>query len=180
MKRFSVRDVAFYRQYDSGLGSCQLCVLIVFLTRFKHFYLLSVMHHLQVLRHTGASLQLEVDCQGTLVSFQSFYLKLDSLTCLFFPLSSDLDVQWGEKKTLKGIIGIIWSLLQVFKMVLCLVAQLCLALHDPMDCSPPDSSVHGILQTRILEWVAISSSRGSSQPRDQTQVSHIAGGLFTI
>ena len=41
-------------------------------------------------------------------------------------------------------------------------------------------TVHGILQARILEWVAIPSSRGSSQPRDQTQVSHIAGGFFTI
>ena len=48
-----------------------------------------------------------------------------------------------------------------------------------MDCSPPGSSVHGILQARILEWVAISFSRGSSRPRDQTQVSYIAGGLFT-
>ena len=48
------------------------------------------------------------------------------------------------------------------------------------DCSPPDSSVHGILQARILEWVAISSSRGSFQPRDRTQVSHIAGRFFTI
>ena len=47
-------------------------------------------------------------------------------------------------------------------------------LCDPMDCSPPGSSVHGILQARILEWVAISFSRGSSRPRDQTQVSHIA------
>ena len=45
--------------------------------------------------------------------------------------------------------------------------------------SPPGSSVHGILQARILEWVAISFSRGSSQPRDQTWVSHMAGRLFT-
>ena len=45
---------------------------------------------------------------------------------------------------------------------------------------PPDSSVHGILQARILEWVAIPFSRGSSQPRDRTQVSHIAGRFFTI
>ena len=52
--------------------------------------------------------------------------------------------------------------------------------YDPMDCSPPGLSVHGILQARILEWVAIPSSRGSSQPRDWTQVSHIAGGFFTI
>jgi len=47
-----------------------------------------------------------------------------------------------------------------------------------MDCSPPDSSVHGILQARILEWVAMPFSRVSSQPRDRTQVSHIAGGFF--
>ena len=44
--------------------------------------------------------------------------------------------------------------------------QLCLTLCDPMDCSPPGSSVHGILQARIQEWVAIYSSRRSSQPRD--------------
>ena len=49
-----------------------------------------------------------------------------------------------------------------------------------MDCSPPSSSVHGILQARILEWVAISFSRGSSQPRDRTQVSHIAGRCFNL
>ena len=49
-----------------------------------------------------------------------------------------------------------------------------------MGCSPPGSSVHGILQARILEWVAISFSRGSSQPRDRTQVSHTAGRLFTV
>ena len=51
----------------------------------------------------------------------------------------------------------------------------CPTLCDPMDCSPPGSSVHGILQARILEWVAISFSRGSSQPRDRTWVSCIAG-----
>ena len=55
-----------------------------------------------------------------------------------------------------------------FQFKLVLVAQLCLILSDPLDCSPPDSSVHGILQARILEWVAISFSRGSSQSRDQT------------
>ena len=49
-----------------------------------------------------------------------------------------------------------------------------------MDYSLPGSSVHEILQARILEWVAISFSRGSSQPRDWTQISQIAGGLFII
>ena len=55
------------------------------------------------------------------------------------------------------------------------VAQSCPTLCDPMDCSPPGSSVHGILQARILEWVAISFSRGSSWSRDRTQVSRITG-----
>ena len=54
------------------------------------------------------------------------------------------------------------------------VAQLCLTLCDSMDCT-----VRGTLQARILEWVAYPFSRGSSQPRDWTQVSHIAGSFFT-
>ena len=65
---------------------------------------------------------------------------------------------------------------------MCLVTQLCPTLYDPMDCSPPGSSVHGILQARILEWVAIPLSRGSSSPRDQTQVSCVScieGRFFT-
>ena len=61
----------------------------------------------------------------------------------------------------------------------CLVAQLCPTLWDPMDCSLPGSAVHGILQARILEWAAISFSRESYQPRNQTQVSHTAGRFFT-
>ena len=55
-----------------------------------------------------------------------------------------------------------------------------LTLCDPMDCSLPGSSIHGILQARRLEWVAISFSRGSSWPRDRTWVSRIAGRHFTV
>ena len=62
----------------------------------------------------------------------------------------------------------------------CVCAQSCLTLWVPMDCSPPGSSVHGIFQARILEWVAFSFSRGLFWPRDWTQVSHIAGRPFTI
>ena len=65
-------------------------------------------------------------------------------------------------------------------LLVVLVVQLCLTLRDPMDCSPPGSSVHGILQARILQWVAFPFSRASSRPRDQTQVSCIAGRFFTI
>ena len=61
-----------------------------------------------------------------------------------------------------------------------LVAQSCLTLCNPMDCSPrPQAPLSvGILQARILQWVAMPSSRGSSWPRDRTQVSRIAGGFF--
>ena len=99
----------------------------------------------------------------------------------------------GKKHSIQalcnGLCQIIASLYQKFVSVtffetfhiICvcvLVAQSCPTLCDPMDCSPPGSSVHRIFQTRILEWVAISFSRRSSQPRDQTQVSYIAGGFF--
>ena len=60
------------------------------------------------------------------------------------------------------------------------VTQSCLTLCDPMDCSLPGSSVNGILEARMLEWVAISFSRGSSWPRDWTQVSRIVGRRFTV
>ena len=60
----------------------------------------------------------------------------------------------------------------------CVCAQLCPTLRELMDCSPPGSSVPGIFLSRILEWVAISSSRESSQPRDGTCISALAGGSF--
>ena len=60
------------------------------------------------------------------------------------------------------------------------VTQSCLTLCDPMDYSLQGSSDHGIFQARVLEWVAISFSRGSSRARDRTRVSHIAGRRFTI
>ena len=61
-----------------------------------------------------------------------------------------------------------------------LVAKSCLTLCNPMDYIPLGSSVHDISQARVLEWVAISSCRGSSQLRDGIQVSRIAGGFFTV
>ena len=61
-----------------------------------------------------------------------------------------------------------------------LVAQSCLTLCDPMDCSPPGSPVHGILQAGRQEWVATPFSRKYSPPRDQTQVSSTAGRFFII
>ena len=74
-----------------------------------------------------------------------------------------------------------WEALYPLCVCVCVwVAQSCPILCDPMDYSPPSSSVHGILQAGILEWVAILFSRESSWPRDQTHVSHFAGRFFTF
>ena len=74
-------------------------------------------------------------------------------------------------------------LLPIFLQVFAKLLQSCPTLCDPMDCSPPGSSAHGVIQARILKWVAMPSSRGSSWPRDQTRVSYglpaLAGGFFT-
>ena len=60
------------------------------------------------------------------------------------------------------------------------VAQSCPTLCNPVDYSPPGSSVYGMLQARILEWVAISFPRGSSRPKDRAQVTHIVGRRFNL
>jgi len=78
---------------------------------------------------------------------------------------------WWERK-------VVWPLWRT--VCVCLVTQAYPTPCDPMDCSPPGSSVHGILQAIILESVAMPSSWGSSQPKNQTQVSHNAGRFFTV
>ena len=87
----------------------------------------------------------------------------------------------GEKGTLLPCwweCKLVWPLWRT--VCVCLVTQAYPTPCDPMDCSPPGSSVHGILQTRILESVAMPSSRGSSQPKNQTQVFRNAGRFFTV
>ena len=76
--------------------------------------------------------------------------------------------EWGVKETGSSVL-----------FVCVLVCQLCPTLCDPTDYSPPGSFVHGILQARILEWVAVPSSRASSRPGDGTQVC-TAGRFFTV
>ena len=89
--------------------------------------------------------------------------------------------QWVLTVILKLVMG--WSDLHHLDSFVCvcvLVAQSCLTLCNPTDCSLPGFSVHGILQARILEWIAIPFSRGTSQPRNRTLVSCMAGRFFTI
>ena len=67
------------------------------------------------------------------------------------------------------------ALVQIDLLMSCLLSHFsCVWLCNPMDCSPPGSSAHGILQAKILEWIAISSSKGSSWPRNQTHVSIVS------
>ena len=84
---------------------------------------------------------------------------------LFLPFLRKLE--YKEKWSYSGSLLVSVTLASDLCMYVCLVLTLC----DPMDCSLPGSSVHGIFQARILEWVAIFSSRGSSQPKDQTRPS---------
>ena len=86
----------------------------------------------------------------------------------------------GQQVSSGSLRGRWWRLSYTdWEIQLVVFTQLCPTLCDPMDCGPPGSSVHGILQPRILQWVAMPFSRGSSQPKDRTQVSHTAGGFFT-
>ena len=93
----------------------------------------------------------------------------------------------GESQGWGSLVGCcLWGkILKIYSVstgfcVCVLIVQSCLTLCDPVNCSPPASSVHGILQARILEWVAIPFSRGSSRPKNQTQVYWIAGRFFTV
>ena len=78
-----------------------------------------------------------------------------------------LHCRW-ECKLVQPLWRTVWRFLKKGKIatMLCLITQSCPTLWDPMDCSPPGSCVHGILQARTLEWGAMPSSRGCSQPRD--------------
>ena len=91
---------------------------------------------------------------------------------------------WSGVDRLWKIMYIIICIIIIYMFIhmshVCLVNRSHPTTCDPMDCNPPGSSVHGILQARTLEWVAMPSSRGSSQPKNWTQISHIAGGFFTI
>ena len=108
---------------------------------------------------------------------------LSRLVIAFLPRSKYLLISWLqspsavtlEPKKIKSV-----PVPKIIPIEWVKVAQSCPTLCNPMDCSLPGSSVHRILQARILKWVTIPFSRGSSQPRDQTQVSHIAVKFFTI
>ena len=102
-------------------------------------------------------------CLPSLYNITQFYFRIfftnyshsSGNTFFFFKQSQILVEKWGHENKITSLLD----------LIRCVHAQLCLTLCNPMDCSSPGSSVHGILQARILEWVAISFSRGSSWPR---------------
>ena len=102
--------------------------------------------------------------------------------CFRKQTSLALAILVSPQQELFSILSVIKEMIDILacRKVKVLGTHSCLTLCNPMDRSPPGSSVHGMLQARTLECVAISSSKGSSQPRDQTQVSSTAGRCFTI
>ena len=105
----------------------------------------------------------------------AFFLQSLLSSCLF-PSPTNSKPFCLAPFSFSDTLAFLWflDLFSVFLHLLyCLVTQSCLTLCNPVDCIPPGSSLHGISQARILEWVAISSSRGPSRSRAQTQVSCI-------
>ena len=107
-------------------------------------------------------------------------LRWQCLSCLLLTWNRQSPVGSNGLTTFSGNHLLILSFLGIKLGVLFLVAQSCLTLCNPIYCSPPGASVHGVFQARILEWVAMQTSRGSSQPRHGTQVSCIAGRFFNV
>ena len=101
--------------------------------------------------------QLSTGSDNNVSSFAPSGIKAEKSSCCYCPLSAPT----------------------FLNLVCVLIAKLCPTLCDPMDCKPPSSSVHRILQARILEWVTVPFSRGSSQPRDRIWVSCVTGRFFT-
>ena len=138
-----------------------------------HFYILTYKLHLRIYKHSlSVSSRAETNTKPANYATQVFSLHPSYQDLSSFPGWR----KWaGDRPSLERVrIGI------MMMKVKALVTQWCLTLCDPMDCSLPGFSVHGILQARILEWAAIPFSRGSSQPRVQTRISCVAGGFFTV
>ena len=147
-----------------GISFCYLTVLY---KKLLNLYLYPCMVHLSqcILKLIGKSLT----CLQNSKSPHWFMIWSNYLVLAFNPLHSVC----GNNQPSHHFF--LWSEVKWNE-----VAQLCLTVCDPMDCSLPGSSVHGIIQVRVLEWVAISLSRGSSRPRDWIRVSSIVGRHFTI
>ena len=108
--------------------------------------------------------------------------KVTNLTCTALGILMVKKKMWKKKFRLYTVYSTFWShgFNLTFLTLESVVTQSCLTLCNPMNCSPPGSCVHGILLASTLEWIAIPFSRGFSQTRHQTCVSHTASRFFII
>ena len=106
-------------------------------------------------------------CGRDLTHFTKWKISTQLLNTVSFPLHFDNATSYFICPHIHAFV----SGLKLINFNICICVFSHVWLFEPMDCSPPDSSAHGTVQARILEWVAISFSRGSSQPRDRTRIS---------
>ena len=126
--------------------------------------------------------ELLVTCSTDFIYFILSSQKLLLIYILFFLDASGRILQASTAHYLMDFFILKYVLEIIPYLYICMLLQSCPSFCDPMDCKLPGYSFHGILQTRILEWIAMPSSRGSSWPMDQTWVSCIpctAGRFFT-
>ena len=144
---------------------------------------ISIVASIRKFNRKAASCMCLIEAWGSVVDRQTWvprtyvYLKTSFQKLWTEDLREELK-SYGKKVPESS--GTTHSFMHSIMFVLCLATQSCPTLCDPMNCSLPGSSDHGILQAIILEWIAISFSRGPSQPRDRTQVFHITGIFFTV
>ena len=152
---------------ETGVG-CHFLLQEIFPTQASNPGLLHCRQILYHLSHQGSPKNTGVGCHALLQGmFPTQGLNPDLLHCRW------ILYQLGHKGSPKCMV-------QFSSVQFSSVAQSCPTLCNSMDCRPPGSSVYGIFQARILERASIPFSRGYSQPRDQTQVSCIAGSFFTV
>ena len=128
--------------------------------------------HVRWLKYWSFSISPSNECSG-LISFRTDWFDL---------LAVQRSLESSPAPQFKSINSSVFSFLYspTLTSIHSELTQSCPTLCDPMDCSLPGSSVHGIFQAIVLEWIAISFSRGSSRPRDLTRVSRIVDRRFTV
>ena len=141
---------------------------------FENFLLFVVIHTVKgfvIVNKAEIDVFLELSC------FMMIQWMFTTWSLVPLPfVNSVLTSEVLDSCTVEAWLGEFWALLCYHvKESESEVAQSCPTLCDPMDCSLPCSSVHGIFQARVLEWVTISLSRGSSRPRDRTWISRVVG-----
>ena len=162
-----------FRQFcnQKGLEHLLLRPLTSFMLFWFQLYFLLCIFNVENFKHA--------QCMLLLFLIMLTSIKKQLICCIVVLIIWDFLPVWlSHLQLLMTLFALFLFLPSIISPGLLLFSQVW-RFHNPIDCSLPGSSVHGISQARILEWIAISFSRGSSWPRNQTWVSCIAGGFFT-